>query len=144
MLTNSVAVACTLFNGCHPSVVQLLLSAMRLPQVPTASVQQARSLVSQQAALLLSEYGHLEKSLAVRATAHESSDAVPALEPVGAERLLTLLLTLPHGVLKKSHAVQGRCCSGNFQSWMGTLHIMRAASQTSFVTCIVAGVAERG
>jgi dipeptidase D len=68
----------------------------------------AHQLVSQRGGLLLAEYGQLEKTLHVGIT-HTPGDAVPqqALVPEGADRLLAMLLTLPHGVLKHSHAVEG-------------------------------------
>ncbi|GAB4815754.1 hypothetical protein N2152v2_002800 [Parachlorella kessleri] len=76
--------------------------------VPAAKVDRAHQLVSQRGGLLLAEYGHLEKTLHVDLRPVQP-DAAPqeALSPEGADRLLTLLLTLPHGVLKNSHAVPG-------------------------------------
>lgn len=85
-----------------------LLTACPLPstQVPAGSAAHAQAVVSREGGLLLAEYGHLEKALHVEAV---PSEAAPqqALTPEGAERLITLLLTLPHGVLKNSHAVEG-------------------------------------
>lgn len=77
-------------------------------QVPAGSVAQAEAVVAEQAAQLRAEYGQLERGLSVEARP-APADAAPAgaLAPEGAERLLTLLLTLPHGVLKNSHAMAG-------------------------------------
>ena len=52
------------------------------------------------------EYGALESDLALRWAPLER---VPgqALEPADAGKVLALLLTLPHGVLKYSHTVPG-------------------------------------
>ena len=56
---------------------------------------------------LKQEYGALEQQLDVAVT--QSKEQVPkqVLSADSAERLLTLLLTLPHGVQKFSHTVPG-------------------------------------
>ena len=61
------------------------------------------------------EYGTLEKDIevVVEVAASSSSSAAspapppPLLDARTSDALLTLLLTLPHGVIKKSHAVEG-------------------------------------
>lgn len=74
--------------------------------VPSAQEAEAVQLVAAAEDQLRLEFGHLESGLSVR--------AVPAAQPpsavlaeADAARLLTLLLTLPHGPIKYSHAVGG-------------------------------------
>ena len=59
---------------------------------------------------LEAEYGALESDMALR---WERLQRAPdqALEPAAAGKVLALLLTLPHGVLKYSHSVPGAYCS---------------------------------
>ncbi len=78
-------------------------------QVPGPLVEMVRMVVAQRGGLLLAEYGHKESHLHIGATDVEAGQAavLHALTPDCTERLLTLLLTLPHGVLKYSHAVEG-------------------------------------
>ncbi len=88
-------------------------------QVPSASVGKVHQIVSQRGGLLMAEYGQLEKALHIEAPP-TPADAAPqhALASEGAGRLLTLLLTLPHGVLKYSHAVEGGLgCAGLRMPW---------------------------
>jgi hypothetical protein len=65
-----------------------------------------QQLVSQQALSLKDEYGHLEKDMAIHIYDHpERSPTAMTLD--SQTKLLTLLSTLPHGVIKWSHAVPG-------------------------------------
>ena len=74
---------------------------------PRLLVQQ---LVSQQALSLKEEYGHLEKDMSIDIFDHPQR--VPSVMTVESQiKLLTLLSTLPHGVVKWSHAVPGRMLS---------------------------------
>ena len=59
---------------------------------------------------LEAEFGALESDMALR---WERLQRAPdqALEPAAAGKVLALLLTLPHGVLKYSHSVPGAHCS---------------------------------
>ena len=74
----------------------------------TAAVVRA---ARQEAEAIKEEYGTLERDIeaSVEATAASASSS-PQLSPLderSSDALLTLLLTLPHGVIKKSHAVEG-------------------------------------
>ncbi|KAL3141936.1 hypothetical protein ABBQ32_004586 [Trebouxia sp. C0010 RCD-2024] len=70
---------------------------------PRLMVQQ---LVSQQALLLKEEYGHLEKDMSIDIFDHPQR--APTVMTVESQtKLLMLLSTLPHGVIKWSHAVPG-------------------------------------
>ena len=65
-----------------------------------------QQLVSLQALALKEEYGHLEKDMNIDFFDYpHRSSTVMALE--SQTKLLTLLSTLPHGVVKWSHAVPG-------------------------------------
>lgn len=69
-----------------------------------------QQLVSQQALSLKDEYGHLEKDMAIHIYDHpERSPTAMMLD--SQTKLLTLLSTLPHGVIKWSHAVPGMSSS---------------------------------
>ena len=69
-----------------------------------------QQLVSQQALSLKDEYGHLEKDMSIDIFDHPQR--VPSVMTVESQtKLLTLLSTLPHGVVKWSHAVPGRSLS---------------------------------
>ena len=69
-----------------------------------------QQLVSQQALSLKDEYGHLEKDMAIHIYDHpERSPTAMTLD--SQTQLLTLLSTLPHGVIKWSHAVPGMSSS---------------------------------
>ena len=58
---------------------------------------------------LAAEYGALESDLALRWVPMARAPD-QALEPADAGKVLALLLTLPHGVVKYSHAMPGACC----------------------------------
>lgn len=74
---------------------------------PRLLVQQ---LVSQQALSLKEEYGYLEKDMSI--DIYDHSQRAPTVMTVESQtKLLTLLSTLPHGVVKWSHAVPGRALS---------------------------------
>ena len=77
-------------------------------QVPSGETRNlVQQLVSQQALSLKEEYGHLEKDLNIHVYDHpERSSSV--LTQDSQTKLLTLLTTLPHGVIKWSHAVPGK------------------------------------
>ena len=65
-----------------------------------------QQLVTQQALSLKEEYGHLEKDMSVDIFDHpQRTPTVMTAE--SQTKLLTLLSTLPHGVVKWSHAVPG-------------------------------------
>lgn len=64
--------------------------------------------MNQHANALKNEYGVLEAQLAVSLTESSSHSASQALSIESAAELLTLLLTLPHGVIKYSHTVPGQ------------------------------------
>ncbi len=74
-------------------------------QVPAEGAEQAAGLARGVMDALRSEYGGLEADLALAWAA--AAPPAAALEPADAARVLALLLTLPHGVLKYSHAVPG-------------------------------------
>lgn len=69
-----------------------------------------QQLVSQQALSLKEEYGYLEKDMSI--DIYDHPQRVPTVMTVESQtKLLTLLSTLPHGVVKWSHAVPGRVLS---------------------------------
>ena len=76
-------------------------------QVPANEASAAAEAVNRQSQALMQEYGALEEQLDV--CVGQSTQQVPkqVLSPDSADRLLTLLLTLPHGVQKFSHTVPG-------------------------------------
>ena len=67
----------------------------------------AAEAVNRYSQALKQEYGALEQQLDV--SVRQSTEEVPkaVLSPDSTDRLLTLLLTLPHGVQKFSHTVPG-------------------------------------
>ena len=77
-------------------------------QVPSGETRLlVQQIVSQQALLLKEEYGHLEKDMVIHIYDHpERSPSVMTVD--SQTKLLTLLSTLPHGVIKWSHAVPGQ------------------------------------
>lgn len=75
-------------------------------QVPESKLPALEVLVSSCSTHLLKEYGTYESSLSISCKAPKVP-ANNALLPADATRLITLLSTLPHGVLKFSHAVPG-------------------------------------
>ena len=80
-------------------------------QVPSSSLDAAQQEVDQYTSAVQKEYGSLEKGL------HIALGAAPAVPHVltvqAAQQLLTLLLLLPHGVVKHSHTVAGaHLCDG--------------------------------
>lgn len=80
-------------------------------QVPSGEARLlVQQLVSQQALSLKDEYGHLERDMAIHVYDHpERSPTAMTLD--SQTQLLTLLSTLPHGVIKWSHAVPGMSSS---------------------------------
>jgi len=80
-------------------------------QIPAAALPAAQAAAQAAAAALTAEYGLLETGMLVqlraasKALAGTPSDCVLTAE--AAARVLTLVLTLPHGVVKMSHAVEG-------------------------------------
>lgn len=81
-------------------------------QVPEAAVNAINDAIGQRLAAFQQEYGQMEPGLSV-----VTSPAAPpaaCLTVGGAQQVLDLLLTLPHGVIKNSHAVAGGllivCC----------------------------------
>lgn len=76
-------------------------------QVPTSEASAAAEAVNKQSEALAQEYGALEKQLDVSVGQSKRQPPNQALTPDSANQLLTLLLTLPHGVVKYSHTVPG-------------------------------------
>ena len=66
-----------------------------------------QQLVTKQALLLKEEYGHLEKDMSIDIFDHPQRTP-HVITKESQKQLLTLLSTLPHGVVKWSHAVSGR------------------------------------
>jgi len=89
-------------------------------QVPSGETRLlVQQLVSQQALSLKDEYGHLERDMAIHIYDHpERSPTAMTLD--SQIKLLTLLSTLPHGVIKWSHAVPGMSSS----VWLMSEHVM--------------------
>lgn len=75
-------------------------------QVPVGQVQAVQAAVAQRLASYQQEFGIKEPQLAISAAQANEAPA-QCLAPAAAGRLLDLLLTLPHGVMKYSHAVAG-------------------------------------
>ena len=75
--------------------------------MPANEASAAAEAVNRQSQALKQEYGALEEQLEV--CVGQSTQQVPkqVLSPDSADHLLTLLLTLPHGVQKFSHTVPG-------------------------------------
>ncbi|KAK9826187.1 hypothetical protein WJX81_005747 [Elliptochloris bilobata] len=74
--------------------------------VPAEDADKVGALASDVYNALTAEYGALESDLALRwAPVQQVPDQ--ALEPADAAKVLALLLTLPHGVMKYSHTVPG-------------------------------------
>ena len=84
-----------------------LRTACAVAQVPASEASAAAEAVNQQSQALAQEYGALEKQLDVSVGQSERPPPSQALTPDSADQLLTLLLTLPHGVVKYSHTVPG-------------------------------------
>lgn len=74
--------------------------------VPAAEVDMASSCVACRFASFQQEYGLKEPALAITA-APAAAPPTACLIPAAGQQLVDLLLTLPHGVMKHSHAVQG-------------------------------------
>jgi dipeptidase D len=74
--------------------------------VPAGSEDTVNEVVARLAADLAQEYGNLEIGLRVEAVTSATAPTA-VLAPADAQRLLGLLLTLPHGVLKMSDSVDG-------------------------------------
>jgi len=85
--------------ACH----QLLPDSL---QVPAESAEKAGALARDVMDALRAEYGALESDLAL-AWAPAARAPAAALDPADGAKVLALLLTLPHGVVKYSHAVPG-------------------------------------
>ncbi|CAK0786449.1 hypothetical protein CVIRNUC_009662 [Coccomyxa viridis] len=75
--------------------------------VPAGEASAAAEAVNKQSQALAQEYGALEKQLDVSVGQSERRPPDQTLTPDSADQLLTLLLTLPHGVVKYSHTVPG-------------------------------------
>lgn len=90
-----------------------------LAQVPANEASAAAEAVKKHSQALQQDYGALEQQLEV--SMGQKKEALPdqVLNLESALRLLTLLLTLPHGVLKHSHTVSGalRALYTNFCQW---------------------------
>lgn len=115
-----------------PLVHQIELSMWHvLWQVPSGEPRLlVQQLVSQQALSLKEEYGYLEKDMSI--DIYDHPQRAPTVMTVESQtKLLTLLSTLPHGVVKWSHAVPGRtlsCCM-MISTWdyRGHMHFYQAS-----------------
>ena len=76
-------------------------------QVPVDAAAEAAAAAGAQAEALQKEYGALETHITVKFVPQAGPAPDQALSEDSAAKLLTLLLTLPHGVLKHSHTVPG-------------------------------------
>lgn len=76
-------------------------------QVPADAARKAAEVVEKDRQALEQEYGALEKQLSVSFSRAADPSPNQALTADSASKLLTLLLTLPHGVIKYSHTVPG-------------------------------------
>ncbi len=76
-------------------------------QVPEDAEAKASAVTEQYADALKREYGALETQLSVVLAKSSASAPEQVLSYDSAAKLLTLLLTLPHGVIKYSHTVPG-------------------------------------
>lgn len=74
--------------------------------MPASQLQSVQAAVEQRASSYQQEFGLKEPQLAISA-AQAAEAPTQCLAPAAAGRLLDMLLTLPHGVLKYSHAVPG-------------------------------------
>ena len=74
-------------------------------QVPSSSTDTAQQAVHHYTTAVQQEYGSLEKGLHIALSAAPA--ALHVLTKQAAQQLLTLLLLLPHGVVKHSHTVAG-------------------------------------
>ena len=86
----------------------LVSQCASLVQVPAGEASAAAEAVNKQSQALAQEYGALEKQLDVSVGQSERRPPDQTLTPDSADQLLTLLLTLPHGVVKYSHTVPGK------------------------------------
>jgi hypothetical protein len=64
--------------------------------VPRSAVPSVHDIVAQKQADFVAEYGLLEETVALQSNVGDAAEK-QALAPDSAEKLLTLLLTLPHG-----------------------------------------------
>ena len=76
-------------------------------QVPVNAAAEAAATAGAQAEALQKEFGALEAHIAIKFVPRAGTAPDQALSQDSAAKLLTLLLTLPHGVLKHSHTVPG-------------------------------------
>ena len=75
-------------------------------QVPGGELDAAIGAAERRGAAFSQEYGLKEPQLAIIA-AEAAAPPAACLSEGGSRQLLDLLLTLPHGVVKNSHAVEG-------------------------------------
>jgi len=78
--------------------------------VPSNAQEATMDTVSQSSTDFKAEFGQRETGVSIKAFCHQSilpSAPVAVLLPGDADRLMSLLLTLPHGVIKYSHSVPG-------------------------------------
>ena len=89
--------------------VQLLLcrACSRVSQVPTGQLEGLQAAVAQRGAAFKQEYGQKEPQLEIREAAAAGAAPATCLTSAASQRVLDLLLTLPHGVIKNSHYVAG-------------------------------------
>ena len=78
-----------------------------MAQVPSDQVDAVEGAVASQAKHFQAQYGLLERQMEVSVQRMDGGVPQQALTQDSAHRLLTLLLVLPHGPLKFSHAVKG-------------------------------------
>ena len=77
-------------------------------QIPKAKVQTATETVQQILTQLKEEFGSKESQLKITLAESTSSDSTGrVLTDESLQRIVSLLLVVPHGVAKMSHAVSG-------------------------------------
>jgi hypothetical protein len=81
-------------------------------QVPQESVASVAAIAAQQQSDFLLEYGTNEPGLSITAT--QIPTPVPAwcMDPIGADRLVSLIMNVYHGVIKMSETMPGKRSGG--------------------------------
>jgi dipeptidase D len=75
-------------------------------QVPSGQLDVLHAAVGQRDAAFKQEYGQKEPQLEIKVAAASNAASI-CLTAAASQRVLDLLLTLPHGVIKNSHYVAG-------------------------------------
>lgn len=110
-------------HGLHPTLSRHV--APPLSQVPRDQLHMVNGAVGHRFAAFQQEYGLKEASLSIT-TAPTAAAPASCLTLEAGCRLVDLLLTLPHGVVKHSHAVEGEPHNSETQDfpangWFGAL-----------------------